>query len=140
MAVVAIMVPGLSNPMVAGRIADNVLEVLRGTGERSDAAAPISTSIGIAICPDDATDRQTLLSHADTALYRAKNEGRGIYRFFEASMGEDRPRISVAQLLVAHAVPGLGELRLVYQPQKDIRSDKVAAIDPMLRWKPAARL
>ncbi len=134
----AIMVPGLSNPMVAGRIADNVLEVLRGTGERSDAAAPISTSIGIAICPDDATDRQTLLSHADTALYRAKNEGRGIYRFFEASMGAAVRDRRLLEHDLRNAIPR-GELRLVYQPQKDIRSDKVVGFEALLRWKHATR-
>ena len=83
----AIILPALPNPGVAGRIAENVLEILQSASDDSEADTPISTSIGIAICPDDATDRQALLSHADTALYRAKNEGRGTYRFFEASMG-----------------------------------------------------
>ncbi|MGC2087154.1 MAG: diguanylate cyclase [Bradyrhizobium sp.] len=46
----------------------------------------VSTSIGIALCPDDAFDRESLLAHADTALYRAKSEGRNTYRFFEAGM------------------------------------------------------
>jgi len=56
-------------------------------GEKVDADVAIAASIGIAICPDDATDRHALLSHADTALYRAKNEGRATFRYFEAAMG-----------------------------------------------------
>ena len=60
-----------------------------GPSERARDRRCISTSIGIAICPDDATDRQALLSHADTALYRAKTEGRDTYRFFEAAMGAE---------------------------------------------------
>jgi diguanylate cyclase len=83
----AIILPGLSNPEVAGRVAETILETLQIVSENTETDPPISTSIGIAICPNDATDRQALLSHADTALYRAKNEGRGTYRFFEASMG-----------------------------------------------------
>src|SRR5580704_12398392 len=83
----AVMLPGVSNPAVAGRIAENILEALHPSRESSEADPPISTSIGIAIFPDDATDRHALLSHADTALYRAKNEGRGTFRFFEAAMG-----------------------------------------------------
>ena len=83
----AIIAPGLSDPAAAGRIAENILEALRAESEDSAEGALVSTSIGIAICPNDGTDRQALLSHADTALYRAKMEGRGTYRFFEAAMG-----------------------------------------------------
>jgi diguanylate cyclase (GGDEF)-like protein/PAS domain S-box-containing protein len=134
----AIMVPGISDPTIAGRIAENVLEVLRGPGEKSDADAPISTSIGIAICPDDATDRQALLSHADTALYRAKNEGRGIYRFFEASMGAAVRDRRLLEHDLRNAI-ARGELRLVYQPQKDIHDDKVFGFEALLRWRHPTR-
>jgi diguanylate cyclase len=85
----AIILSGLSNPAAAGRAAEIIMETLRAGSDRAAEAddASISSSIGIAVCPDDATDPHVLLTHADTALYRAKNEGRGIYRFFEASMG-----------------------------------------------------
>jgi diguanylate cyclase (GGDEF)-like protein/PAS domain S-box-containing protein len=134
----AIMVPGLSNPTVAGRIAEAILEVLRAQQDDAEADAPISTSIGIAICPDDATDRQALLSHADTALYRAKNEGRGTYRFFEASMGAAVRDRRLLEHDLRNAIPR-GELRLVYQPQKDIRDGRVIGFEALLRWKHATR-
>jgi diguanylate cyclase (GGDEF)-like protein/PAS domain S-box-containing protein len=131
----AVMLPGLSNPGVAGRIAENILEALQACKEGE---APISTSIGIAICPDDATDRHALLSHADTALYRAKNEGRGTYRFFEASMGAAVRDRRLLEHDLRNAIPR-GELRLVYQPQKDIRDGKVVGFEALLRWKHATR-
>jgi diguanylate cyclase (GGDEF)-like protein/PAS domain S-box-containing protein len=134
----AIIVPGLSNPTVAGRIAENILEVLRTAGESSHANAPVSTSIGIAIYPDDAIDRHALLSHADTALYRAKKEGRGAYRFFEASMGaavRDRRRLEHD---LRDAI-SREEMRLVYQPQKNIRDDRAIGFEALLRWKHATR-
>jgi diguanylate cyclase len=134
----AIIVPGLSNPGVAGRIAESILEVMQAKGEDSEAGAPISTSIGIAICPDDATDRHALLSHADTALYRAKNEGRGTYRFFEASMGAAVRDRRLLEHDLRNAIPR-GELRLVYQPQKDIRDGRVIGFEALLRWKHATR-
>jgi diguanylate cyclase (GGDEF)-like protein/PAS domain S-box-containing protein len=134
----AVMVPGLSNPGVAGRIAENILEALQATRSNAEADEPISTSIGIAICPDDATDRHALLSHADTALYRAKNEGRGTYRFFEASMGAAVRDRRLLEHDLRNAIPR-GELRLVYQPQKDIRDGRVIGFEALLRWKHATR-
>ena len=134
----AIMVPSLSNPTAAGRIAENILEILRAKRGDSEADAPIGTSIGIAMCPDDATDRHALLSHADTALYRAKNEGRGTYRFFEASMGAAVRDRRLLEHDLRNAIPR-GELRLVYQPQKDIRSGNVIGFEALLRWKHATR-
>ena len=83
----AIIVSDLTGPNVAGRLAETIIEALHTGNEAAEGDAPIATSIGIAIFPDDATDRQGLLSNADVALYRAKNEGRGTYRFFEASLG-----------------------------------------------------
>jgi diguanylate cyclase (GGDEF)-like protein/PAS domain S-box-containing protein len=134
----AVMLPGLANPGTAGRIAENILEALHSTKGTEEADAPISSSIGIAICPDDATDRHALLSHADTALYRAKNEGRGTYRFFEASMGAAVRDRRLLEHDLRNAIPR-GELRLVYQPQKDIRDGKVIGFEALLRWKHATR-
>jgi diguanylate cyclase (GGDEF)-like protein/PAS domain S-box-containing protein len=134
----AIIVPELSNPEAAGRIAENILEVLQATGDDAEADSSISTSIGISICPNDATDRQALLSHADTALYRAKNEGRGTYRFFEASMGAAVRDRRLLEHDLRNAI-SRGELRLVYQPQKDITDGTIIGFEALLRWKHATR-
>jgi diguanylate cyclase len=134
----AIILPGLSNPAAAGRVAESILETLQIAGENAETDAPISTSIGIAICPDDATDRQAVLSHADTALYRAKNEGRGTYRFFEASMGAAVRDRRLLEHDLRNAI-ARGELSLVYQPQKDIASGRVVGFEALLRWMHATR-
>src|SRR5262249_43400 len=81
---------------------------VRAECERASTGALASTSIGIAMCPDDATDRHALLSHADTALYRAKAEGRGTYRFFEAKMGEAVRERRMLEHDLPHAVAGGG--------------------------------
>ena len=134
----AVILPGLSNPAAAGRVAETILENLQIVGENTGADAPVSTSIGIAICPDDATDRQALLSHADTALYRAKNEGRGTYRFFEASMGAAVRDRRLLEHDLRNAI-ARGELSLVYQPQKDIANGKIVGFEALLRWQHATR-
>jgi diguanylate cyclase len=129
----AIMAPGLSSPAVAGRIAESILEALQSANESAETDTPVSTSIGIAVCPDDATDRNGLLSQADTALYRAKTEGRGTFRFFEAAMGAAVRDRRLLEHDLRHAVVR-GELSLVYQPQKEIHSGKVVGFEALLRW------
>jgi len=132
----AILMPDLASPAAAGRLAETILETLR---EVSDAPEmPIATSIGIALSPDDAADRQSLMSHADVALYRAKQEGRGTYRFFEAKMGaevRDR-RLLEHDLRLAIS---RGELWLAYQPQLDIKRGQVVGFEALVRWKSPSR-
>ena len=111
----AVLMPHAANPASASRLAETILEALRASGDASQ--THIATSIGIALYPDDATDRESLLSHADTALYRAKAEGRNTYRFFEAKMGAEVRERRMLEHDLRHAVLR-DELRLVYQPQK----------------------
>ena len=134
----AIVAPRLSVPTTAGRIAEIILETLQNAGANMEIDGPIAVSIGIAICPDDATDRQALLSHADTALYRAKNEGRGAYRYFDASMGAALRERRLLEHDLRNAIFG-GELRLVYQPEKNIRAGEVVGFEALLRWKHPTR-
>src|SRR5207237_4744686 len=110
------------------------LESLQVAIDGFETGQPISTSIGIAICPDDATDRHALLSHADTALYRAKNEGRGTYRYFEAAMGAAVRERRLLEHDLRNAIPR-GELSLVYQPQKCIRTGEVVGVEARRGWR-----
>jgi len=128
----AIILPGLSNPATAGRIAETILEALQAPIENTEANHSIGGSIGIAVCPDDARDRHTLLSHADTALYRAKNEGGGTYRYFEASMGAAVRERRLLEHDLRNAI-SRGEMRLVYQPQKCIDTGRVVGFEALLR-------
>jgi diguanylate cyclase (GGDEF)-like protein/PAS domain S-box-containing protein len=133
----AILMPGVKNPEAAGRLAEAVLEALRAPSDTPETNS-ISTSIGIAVCPDDAMDREALLSHADTALYRAKTDGRNTYRFYEASMGaavrERRMLEHDLRLAIARH-----ELRLVYQPQRGTQSQAMTGFEALLRWKHPVR-
>jgi diguanylate cyclase (GGDEF)-like protein/PAS domain S-box-containing protein len=134
----AVLLPDISGPNAAGRVAENILEALRDENSRATSGAMMSTSIGIAICPDDAVDRQALLNHADTALYRAKMEGRGTYRFFEATMGAEVRDRRLLEHDLRHAITRR-ELRLVYQPQKDIKTGRTIGFEALLRWTHSER-
>jgi diguanylate cyclase len=133
----AVLMPGVTNPAAACHLAETILEALRTTSDTPETNS-ISTSIGIALYPNDATDRQSLLTHADTALYRAKAEGRNTYRFFEARMGAEvrERRMLEHDLRLAIA---RDELRLMYQPQKEVQSGTVTGFEALLRWKHPTR-
>ncbi|TPI17261.1 EAL domain-containing protein [Mesorhizobium sp. B4-1-3] len=129
----AIIAPNLPDPRAAGRIAEAVLSALRQENRLSQGGM-VSTSIGIALYPLDADEQAALVSHADTALYRAKAEGKDTFRYFEASMGaEARDRRSLEQDL--RQAVARGEFRLVYQPQKEISSGRMIGFEALLRWQ-----
>ncbi|HMH95906.1 MAG TPA: EAL domain-containing protein [Bradyrhizobium sp.] len=132
----AILMPDVANPAAASRLAETILEALRASDDSPE--AHVSTSIGIALCPEDATDRQALLTYADTALYRAKTEGRNTYRFFEARMGAEVRERRMLEHDLRHAI-ARDELRLVYQPQQEIQSGKIIGFEALLRWKHPTR-
>jgi diguanylate cyclase (GGDEF)-like protein/PAS domain S-box-containing protein len=128
-----IIAPGLSDPLFAGRIAENIMEAFRIENENSHANSLALGSIGIAIYPNDALDRDALMSHADTALYRAKAEGRGTYRFFEAAMGEEIKTRRYLEHDMRHAI-AKGEFHLVYQPQRIIATEEIIGFEALIRW------
>src|SRR6202165_4262543 len=133
----AVLMPGVADPAAASRLAETILETLRATRDKPETNS-ISTSIGIALYPDDATDRQSLLTHADAALYRAKTEGRNTYRFFEARMGAEvrERRLMEHDLRLAIS---RDEVRLGYTAPQEIQSQAITGFAALLRWKPPAR-
>lgn len=129
----AVLLPNIASADIARRFAENILTALRVKGDTPETGS-ISSSIGIALYPDHASDRQTLLSQADTALYRAKTEGRNTYRFFEEKMGAEVRERRIIEHDLRHAVVR-DELRLVYQPQHDIQNNTITGFEALLRWK-----
>jgi diguanylate cyclase (GGDEF)-like protein len=129
----AIIAPDLLGPTDAGRLAERILQEVNKQAGNSSASATVSASIGIAMYPDDGADREVLLNHADTALYRAKSDGRSTYRFFEASMGSEVRERRHLEHDLRHAV-ARGEMRLVYQPQTNVDTGEPIGFEALIRW------
>ncbi|WP_052464943.1 putative bifunctional diguanylate cyclase/phosphodiesterase [Geoalkalibacter subterraneus] len=91
------------------------------------------TSIGIARYPADGTSIESLLRHADAAMYQAKADGRRTYRFFSAEMNR---RIQAKLTLEQHLREAWarGEMSLHYQPQMLLRSGEIVGVEALLRW------
>jgi len=93
-----------------------------------------STSIGIAIAPQDGEDGGTLLRNADLALYRAKEAGRGTYAFFEESLNQraqERRQIEADLRLALER----GEFQIFYQPLFDLEQNRICSFEALLRWR-----
>ncbi len=93
----------------------------------------ISASIGIALYPEDARDDQTLIKNADIAMSRAKDRGHGSYFFYNPTLEAPiHMRLSQEKLL-RHALD-LEEFLVFYQPQLDLRTDRIVSIEALVRW------
>ncbi|MFJ2988548.1 EAL domain-containing protein [Collimonas sp. NPDC087041] len=94
----------------------------------------LSCSIGVAVYPNDGADPESLLKHADIAMYRAKEMGNNNYQFYTAAMNEralERLRIEGD---LRNALERK-ELLLYYQPQVDLRTGRVVGMEALIRWK-----
>jgi predicted signal transduction protein with EAL and GGDEF domain len=96
--------------------------------------AAIGVSIGIAMLPGDGEDADTALKNADLALYRAKVDGRGTFRFFEPGMDAAMQRRST---LVRDLRRGLetGQFELFYQPILDKHAVRIQSFEALIRWR-----
>ena len=129
----AVLLNDVHSPARAGYVAEMIMDAFRRDNEASDSGAMISASIGIALYPNDGHDAQSLVSHADTALYRAKQDGRGVYRFYETAMGAAVRDRRLIEHDLRHAV-ARNQLRLVYQPQVDLQTGEVTGFEALVRW------
>ncbi len=95
-------------------------------------------SIGIAVGPGDGADADTLLKNADLALYRAKQDGRGVFRFFEPALDAAARTRRQLELDLREALHG-GQFRLNFQPIFDLTKDRIGGFEALLRWEHPTR-
>jgi diguanylate cyclase (GGDEF)-like protein/PAS domain S-box-containing protein len=94
----------------------------------------IGCSLGVSIFPEDGADSETLIKHADAAMYSAKDGGRNNFQFFTADMNAQ----AVERLALENGLRlalDKKELFLVYQPQMDIATGKISELEALLRWQ-----
>ena len=91
-------------------------------------------SIGIAVGPGDGADADILLKNGDLALYRAKQDGRGIFRFFEPALDAAARKRRQLELDLREALHA-GQFRLNFQPIFDLKKDRIGGFEALLRWE-----
>jgi diguanylate cyclase (GGDEF)-like protein/PAS domain S-box-containing protein len=94
----------------------------------------LSASIGIALCPDDGADVDTLFHHADVAMYHAKQNGRGSFQFFSPAMNAHVIERVDLENRLRQALDGK-EFMLQYQPAIEVATGRVTSVEALLRWR-----
>ena len=128
-----VIVEDFDDPAVLARIAQKLLDAIAQPFTIEEHDIYVTSSIGIAVYPDDSDDPEELLKHADVAMYRSKELGRNTYQFLDADLAEHRLRQHTLETALRAAFKD-GLLKLHYQPVIRIADSKVIGAEALLRW------
>jgi diguanylate cyclase (GGDEF)-like protein len=129
----AIIQTGVAGPLDVAGLARRICDAIKAPYALHGHAVVLDTSIGIAIAPNDGTEANELLKNADMALYGAKTNGRGSYRFFEPAMDARMKARRALEIALRRALAN-GEFELHYQPLLRLRDNRVTCCEALLRW------
>jgi diguanylate cyclase (GGDEF)-like protein/PAS domain S-box-containing protein len=130
----AILLGDSPDPAQISALADRLIDSISRPYAIDGIEVHVGASIGVATYRQDVCDADTLMTHADTALYLAKTEGRGNYQFYSDAMNEEiRSRVALSDQLRL-AIPG-GQLFVAYQPQVTAQDGRIVGVEALVRWR-----
>lgn len=129
-----VIIPRLRGTRDALAVASRIRELMRRPFFLEGRQVILTTSIGIALFPDDGEDAATLLKHADTAMYHAKDQGRDNPQFYSASLTQEAMRRLTLESNLRLALERR-QFSLVYQPQLDLASGRIRSLEALIRWR-----
>jgi diguanylate cyclase (GGDEF)-like protein/PAS domain S-box-containing protein len=123
-----------ADAMSAEGVAQRILQSLGLPFLLEDMRFSVSASIGISLYPQDGASLDDLVRHADTAMFRVKERGRGNYRFYQPEMNVDlRARMSLEHAM--REALARRRFALHYQPQLNLRTGKLVGVEALIRWR-----
>jgi len=128
-----VIVEDFEDAAVLNRVAQKLQEAIAQPFVIEEHDIYVTSSIGIAVFPDDSDDPEGLLKHADVAMYRSKELGRNTYQFFDAGLAEHRLKQHTLEAALRTAVKD-GALKLHYQPVVRISDKAIIGAEALLRW------
>jgi diguanylate cyclase (GGDEF)-like protein len=128
-----LLIPNINRLSQATQEAASILNILEPAFNLHGNELFISASIGIAIYGEDSPDAESLIKHADLALYRAKSLGRNNYQVYDRSMATQSPETLAIERKLRFAIDR-NEFVLYYQPQVDINTQKIVGVEALIRW------
>ena len=129
----AILQAAADQPQQATALAQRLIELLGAPYQIGEHQVDIGVSIGIAMSAGADDDADILLKNADLALYRAKADGRGTWRFFEPEMNAYMQARRLLELDLRRAVEA-EQFEVHYQPVMDLRTQRITGFEALVRW------
>lgn len=129
-----ILLPRVNHAEEAALVAGRILQALKDAFYLEENELYVTASLGIALFNQDSPDAETLIQHADTALYHAKDLGRNNYQFYTASLGAKTPEILALEKSLRFAIER-EELAVYYQPRVNIATGQITGMEALLRWQ-----
>lgn len=129
-----IILPRLHKGQQAERVVRTLLDALKQPFSIGDTLVEIGGSIGIALYPDDAQTLDDLINRADTAMYRAKNEGRSCYQYFTQELHAEAVQRMQLEKDLLRALER-DQLRVHYQPIIELASGRLVGLESLIRWQ-----
>jgi diguanylate cyclase (GGDEF)-like protein/PAS domain S-box-containing protein len=128
----AILMPDAESPEVGGAFAEKLVEALSRPFLIDSHEVTVGASVGIAVCPQDAIEIKSLFAKADVALYRAKDDGRGGYRFYTVGMDASAHQRTLEYTQLRRAIKDRA-FSVYYQPRIDAATGQPIAVEALLR-------
>ena len=122
-----------AQPTSITSLATRLIEVIGAPYDLGGHQVIVGVSVGVTLAPDEGTEPDVLMKNADLALYRAKADGGGIYRFFEIGMDARMQARRILELDLRKAVVN-GEFELFYQPIIDVKTGAITSCEALIRW------
>src|SRR5450631_1416904 len=123
----------IAEPADATALAQRIIKLMSEPFDIDGHQAVIGASVGIAVGPGDGSSADKLLRNADLALYRAKGDGRGTFRFFEPAMDLQMQSRRIMEQDLRKALPA-GQFELYYQPVVNLASNEISGFEALIRW------
>jgi len=123
----------IKDPSEATSLAEQIIRSISEPFDIDGHQAVIGASIGVAVGPGDGLRPDKLLRNADLALYRAKGDGRGVFRFFQPAMDLQMQTRRLMEQDLRKALPA-AEFELYYQPVVNLASNEVSGFEALIRW------
>ncbi|MGE5705002.1 MAG: putative bifunctional diguanylate cyclase/phosphodiesterase [Clostridia bacterium] len=128
----AVLLPNRNQAQTA-EWAESIIQQFVGPFTLAKHELYITPSMGISMYPQDGTDAETLIKHADTAMYLAKEQGKNTYQFYQADRSAAANRKFMLEGYLRKAL-SKNEFELYYQPKMNIRTGELIGMEALLRW------
>ncbi|WP_462158732.1 bifunctional diguanylate cyclase/phosphodiesterase [Pseudoalteromonas sp. GB56] len=129
----AVLLSGIENQERAAEVANTIQRTLNQPIQLGNNEIIVSASIGITMAPDDSSEEDQLLKHADLAMYEAKAKGKNTHHFYSRELNAAANERLYIENELRHAIRD-SQFHLNYQPQVDSRTGKVLGFEALIRW------